>query len=353
MTRTQISLSLAVLLVAAGLACSKGSAPAAPTPPPVTVTLAAPTAKSPVGGVEITGLRPTFEVNNSVATGEVGPVTYRFEFSETAEFPADSRTTALTAPQGAATTAVQVSVDLQPNTIYYWHARSTNGTVTSAYSATETVRTENRGFRSGQTVYDPLTNGQTVADERFGGTFVTGSNGGWQATGMSDSLDYNIPTCTSCVVEFDATNFDRSTSPADVDMKWFSMGDGSTFNNFNAFRDSIWKMHLEKKSLDGGSVKLIWRRGCNDSDGCDNTDNPKIPIAWEPAKVYHFTIAWGGGSMSVKICEWNGSACGATVYTAGGGGPYAPPNHRIELGTRPRGETLVGTRFRNVKIGPK
>jgi hypothetical protein len=170
---------------------------------------------------------------------------------------------------------------------------------------------------------------------------------------MSDSLDYNIPTCPSCRVEFDATNFDRSTAPEDVDQKWFSMGDGSTFNSFFAFRDHPWKMHLEKRSGDGGAVKLIWRRGCNTDDSCDNTDNLHVPIAWEPAKVYRFTIEWGGSAMSISVCEWSGSACGPVVYRASGSGAYAPPNHRIELGTRPRNETLAGARFRNLRIAPR
>ena len=57
--------------------------------------------------------------------------------------------------------------------------------------------------------------------------------------------------------------------------------------------------------------------------------------------------------MSVNVCEYNGTSCGATVYSATGSGTYAPPNHRIELGTRPRNETLVGARFRNLRVSPR
>ncbi len=294
------------------------------------------------------------EVTNAVATGSVGPVTYRFELSETSDFPAGSRTAVMDGvPQGAGSTSVQVPSDLHPGQLYYWRARATSGSVTTSFSATESLRAENRGLRNGQVVYDPLTNGQTVADERHGGHFVTGANGGWQADSRGDSLDYTIPTCSSCRVEFDATNFDRTTLPIDVDQKWFSMGDGSTFNDFVAFRNHNWKMHLEKRSGDGGAVKLIWRRGCTGSSSCDNTDDTRVPISWDPSKVYRFTIEWGGDSMSVSICEYSGSSCGATLYRATGSGAYAPPNHRIELGTRPRNETLVGARFRNVRIAPR
>ena len=346
--------AVAIALVVPVASCSKDDgSPAAPGP--TTGTLVAPTAKSPVGGIQTQTLRPTLEVNNAEATGNVGAVTYRFELSETADFPAGSRTAAVdNVAQGAASTSALVPSELLPGKVYYWHARATNGTITTGYSATESFKADNRGFINGQSIYDPLTDGQTVAHDRHGGHFVTGDNGGWQANSLYDSLDYNIPTCSSCRVEFDVTNVDRSTPPEDVDQKWFTMGDGSTFDNIFAFRDHPWKMHIEKRSGDAGAIKLIWRRGCADDESfCDNTHNFKVPIAWEPSKVYHFTFEWGAGLMSVNVCEYNGTSCGATVYSATGSGTYAPSNHRIELGNRPRGETLVGARFRNLKVAPR
>lgn len=349
--------ALLIGVVAAGCGSKSPNTPSpttTTTTSPAAPTLAAPAPKSPVGGAEITGVRPTLEVNNAAATGTVGSVTYRFEISEAQDFPTGSRTVAIdNVAQGNGTTSVQVPVDLQPAWLYYWHARASNGTITTDYSARESLRTENKGFRNGQTIVDPLTNGQTVADERHGGHFELGANGGWQADGTSDSLDYNIPSCGSCLVEFDVTNFDRSTDPADLDLKWFSMGDGNTFDDFQAFRDHDWKMHIEKKSAEAGAVKLIWRRGCQGDDFCDNTDNRKVPVGWEPGKVYHFSVQWGGGRMSVNACELVNGRCGTTVYDATVSGEYNPPNHRIELGTRPRNETLRTARFRNFTAGPR
>ena len=347
-------MALVLCTLALGVACSSTS-PIVPTPPPAAVTLAAPVPVSPRGGVEIAGVRPKLTVTNSVATGDPGTVTYRFEISSSNTFPADSRTLTINnVAQGPATTSADVVSDLIPATIYYWRAQATNGTVTSSFSATESLKTEVRGYRNGQILFDPLTNGQTIADERHGGQFVLGPNGGWRSTSGFDSLDYNIPPCPNCQVEFDATNF-NSTTPGQthIEPKWVSMGSAENFNDFNAFRDDPWKMHLEIRSDVPGAVKLIWRRGCNTSDECDNTDNPKIPITWSASKVYHFTLAWGGGSMSVNICEYNGTSCVATMYTGSGTGPYAPPNHRVELGTRPRGESLIGAIYRNVRINPR
>jgi hypothetical protein len=32
-------------------------------------------------------------------------------------------------------------------------------------------------------------------------------------------------------------------------------------------------------------------------------------MTWSASKVYHFTLAWGGGNMSVNICESIGTNC--------------------------------------------
>ena len=101
-------------------------------------------------------------------------------------------------------------------------------------------------------VNDPLTNGVSVATSVRGGQFIPGR--GWQSSGTSDALDYLVTSCTSCTVEFDATNFGKKEGePLGKDLKWLSMGDGVTFNPGGRddigydFRDHDWKMHLEQR----------------------------------------------------------------------------------------------------------
>ena len=114
-------------------------------PPPPSGTLAAPTANSPIGGAAVAPGRPTLVVNNAAATGTVGTVTYRFEISDTSTFPAEPVRTFTQdgVAQGSGTTSWVVNHDLGANVIWYWHARATNGTLTTAYSATETFNTGN------------------------------------------------------------------------------------------------------------------------------------------------------------------------------------------------------------------
>jgi Putative binding domain, N-terminal len=104
-------------------------------------TLAAPTPRSPSGGQDVE-LRPTLVVNNAAATGSVGTVTYRFEVSSDSTFPNDPARTITQdgVAQGSGTTSWPVPRDLTQGGVYFWRARATNGTVTTAFSAVESFK---------------------------------------------------------------------------------------------------------------------------------------------------------------------------------------------------------------------
>ena len=108
------------------------------TPP---ATLAAPTPRSPSGGQDVE-LRPTLVVNNAAATGNVGTVTYRFEVSSDSTFPNDPAKTNTQdgVAQGSGTTSWPIPRDLTQGVVYFWRARATNGTITTAFSAVESFK---------------------------------------------------------------------------------------------------------------------------------------------------------------------------------------------------------------------
>ena len=340
-----------VAFLALASACAKDTpSPAAPTPPPApppppAAALAAPTPMSPIATVQLDVQRPRLEVRNAAATGTVGTVTYRFEWSELDSFPENTRTgSAADVAQGPGdTTTFEIPATLRANFVLFWRARATNGTITSEWSRTESFKTQNKGFQVGQTVYDPLTDGTTVGSRR-GGRFVPGE--GWHADSIDAGIDYIIPTCGSCRVEFDVTNFGKAEGySVQKDLKWITMGDGGTFGNFNAFRDHGWKMHLEQRSDGGGTgMKLIWRNGAaGGGEPGDHELRADPAVDWRSSEVYHFVLEWAPQGFTVTI---NGH-----VWFEGGFGrnAYMPPNHHISLGCHPRGET-IGAIFRNVSI---
>jgi hypothetical protein len=338
------------------MGCGSSNAPAAPTPAPTPTPtptpapgLAAPTAVSPVGVQQLDTLHPKLQIKNSVATGTVGTVTYRFEWSETDQFPADSRTGVKDGvPQdGGDTTTFEITDTLKANFILFWRARATNGTITSDWSKMESFKTQNKGFQVGQTIFDPLTNGGPEVGRPQGGRFIPGR--GWQSNSVNDGVDYDIPTCISCRVEFDVTNFGKKEGePFSKDLKWLTMGDGNAFNSFGAFRDHPWKMHLEQRADLDTALKLIWRNGgVGDGNPGDHTNKGDPGINWNGGTVYHFVFDWNPGGFTITVN-------GQLVFQDGfGGAAYGPPNHRISLGCYPRGETIVGAIWSNFSVQPR
>ncbi len=115
-------------------------------------------------------------------------------------------------------------------------------------------------------------------------------------------------------------------------------------------------MHLEQRGDGNGTgMKLIWRNG-RAGDGDPGDHDAKIDptgIDWRQTGVFHFTVTWHPGGYQVSVGEiQNGTLVGNRIWFAGSfSRAYAPPNHRISIGTRSRSETLEGT-YRNFKVYP-
>jgi hypothetical protein len=271
------------------------------------------------------------------------PVSYEVEIRNQAgtvvvhpRFPASS----------GATTSFTVTDELVFDAPHTWRVRATYRNSFGPWSTNGSFRTPLKAFIDKTTgaVFDPLTEGFSVGVVH-GGRFIVGE--GWQTVTRSDGIDYDIPTCDDCVVEFDMTGIGDGLGQPHDD-KWLSMGDGALFGDFNAFRDQDWKMTLEQRADgDGTGMKLIWRNGdAGDDDPGDHTGKADPGPDWQENVKYHFVFDWDPRGFRIRI---NGELWFEDTFDE----PYAPPNHRVSIGCYPRGETRRDAIYSNFEIKPR
>jgi len=160
--------------------------PVTPTPPAPVVQNAAPVPSAPAGDKQLDILRPTLTVTNGTSS-QKGDKTYEFQVSDRSDFgpTAGSMSAYYTysldatgIAEGTDTTSFTADKDLQPATRFYWRARWVQGSTTSDWTPTQTLRTQVVGWNQAGEIYDPLFNGQMIAEFRTSGlkptTFIQG-----------------------------------------------------------------------------------------------------------------------------------------------------------------------------------
>jgi hypothetical protein len=176
------------------------------------------------------------------------------------------------------------------------------------------------------------------------------------STSRDAAIDYDIPTCSDCTMEFDITNISKGEGTCcEADLKIVSMADAADFGSFFGYRDSPWKMQLAQRADgDGTGFEIVWRNGKAEEHGNPGDHTIKFREGgpdYEDHKVFHFILRWSPAGYSISVAEDGGPP---TEFLADGFGgiPYAPPNHRISLGCYPRGESFQSAIYSNVRIYP-
>src|SRR5687767_4676991 len=207
----KLLLAFCVTAVGLAVACGKSSSPISPTPAGSgtdalpdgsTLKIAAPQVVFPTNGVQLQRNVPfVVTLNNVNGTFATFPVTYELEIRSASG--AVVATHKFAAAQGS-TTSFTVNNELEFDANHSLRARATYRNSNGPWSGVNSFRTPLRAFLNRQTgeVFDPLTEGFSVGNVR-GGRFIQGQ--GWQTLTRDDGIDYDIPTCPNCVVEFDMT----------------------------------------------------------------------------------------------------------------------------------------------------
>jgi len=327
-------------IIATALACSSAN-PATPVAPTAsgpaaatdgsTLKASAPALQSPANGTKLTSQTVVLTAGASTPQFLTGvPLQYRFQVMNSAGTIVDQAL--------ISTTTWTVTAKLADNATHTWRVRAEYLGEAGPWSNTLSFVTVDPAI-----INDPLTNGTTVGT-RIGGAFVSG---GWQSRSLTDGIDYDVPTCVSCRLEFDVTGVGPAEGyPFERDLKFVSMGDRNAFGSFGVFRDHPWKMHLVQRADYPSGWEIIWRNGGTNPDGDPGDHRIKLtssPVQMQSSQVFHFLLDWGTRGYSIAVN-------GITVMQDGWDHWYEPPNFRVSLGCYPRGDSFVGAIYSNVTL---
>jgi hypothetical protein len=341
----------AVGVMALGLACSQSSQ--TPSSPSSASTGTATTADgfllkagipgtiSPINGAQAQGDPVVLTAGTTKGTYTDMALQYHFQVRSGSTVVSEG-----TVGPTSESTISYTATGLTGNTNYTWRVQAVYQGQSAPWATDASFKTIGK-FINGDNIFDPLLDGTSVGHV-MGGRFIPGK--GWQSASLVDGIYYDIPTCSNCVAEFDVTGFGHAEGASfEKDVKWFSMGDGATWGSFGAFRDSPWKMHLEQRSDSDRGMKITWRNGgAGGGDPGDHVARNDNTEDWNASVVYHFVFDWDPSGFRISV---NGHLWFQDTFA---GGPYAPGNHRIELGCSPRGESFVNSAtYSNFKLTPR
>ena len=200
---------------------------------------------------------------------------------------------------------------------------------------------------------DPLTNSRTLGSQH-GGVLTSA---GWVTQTAFDHIQYTIPTCPAGEIQFDIRGIYASATvfPNIEYDKYGNVVEGGNNVHYNFFSmwdedlDNSWygnvQWHNPYKCLmhiygytPGDEYK--WKRmklrlnvaafnGGYDDDPHAFEDPAVGPFEWDKNHTYHHRLVWGEGHMRWYMDEkllkdWDYSTFGAD---------YAPPDHRIRIGS--------------------
>lgn len=318
--------------------------PAAPSEAANLVSLTAPTPVEPGDDVMVNTLRPTLRVRNATSS-VAGSRMYEFQIADNPSFtvvanrPGAAVVTVTQAgiPEGAdGTTAYTVPVDLLPANRYHWRARAIQGASVGPWSQGARFRTKVESYKSGNQLFDILSNGRTVADEIRSIAYEREGepNPGAKLSGNSAYLLYRI----SPLPEGEVSMIVRRVKPGERGV-FFSMQDGKGDFDSNAFR-----VRVERPDISRLALQFVSRG--------DVRPPVETDVAWEDHRPYYFKLEWRGGTARLRVYPGENDAAEPVAdLSSSYAAPYNPASHMIVVGSL-AGRTISDIRVSRVYVGP-
>jgi len=299
-----------------------------------TLKVSAPSPASPINDETTADTTPTLIAVESTGKFTQGALAYDFELYD----DSDVKIQTLVVPE--------LSWKVTPLEFakhYRWRVRATEDNAFGPWSNFAGFNTpEGRGYIRGNELYDPLTNGQTVASSMNDVTFIPGQ--GIRLNGIESCVEYRLPaTLTDGEMSFIATNLGNSDEPWKTKVASMLQGDGVNIT------DNAYRVTLDRRNASsGGTVRYTMR-----SRGVDAGEPNGGGMTWRRANIYLWTFSWNNGGSRLTVRD--GGSTGNTVKSFGTNykAPYAPSPHVIRLGSvggRAGSETLPGAIIRNLWV---
>jgi len=317
-----IGLHLCLLAASASaftsVACSKDSAPAAPSggasacvttiTDGSTLKATAPTLQSPANGAKLPQFQPVVLVaGNSTTPCATGvPLSYRFEVSTTTGGVVES---ALVGAGGAAASRT-VAALLNSQQTYQWRARAEYLAYFGPWSGYQTfVAPANDGYIKATELFDPLTNGKTVGTIGGSGNVTFVPNQGLR---MNDPLAYVIyqmpQTFSSGEMSVEVTGLAPDGEPGKA--RIISMLDRPS----SLASSSKYSFNLQYRGAGGAPNNCItWKAVLGDNAHSVEPPNRFNNIfTLDPSTVYLWQGFWTPTSFRVVVRQ--GGVTGPVVY---------------------------------------
>jgi len=299
-----------------------------------TLKVSAPTPASPINDEVVADRNPTLIATAAAGKYAQGSLAYDFELYDDQNVKVQTLVRPdLNWPVGA----------LEYDKRYTWRLRATVDNAFGPWSAFASFRTpEGRGYIRGNELYDPLTNGQTVATGMNDVTFLPGQ--GIRLNGIESFVEYRLQQpLTDGEMSMIITNLGNSDEPWKTKVASMLQGDGVNIT------DNSYRVTLDRRNASsGGTVRYTMR-----SRGVDAGEPNAGGMGWSRSKIYLWTFNWNNGASRLTVKD--GGTTGNTVKSVGTNykAPYSPNPHVIRLGSvggRAGSETLPGVIIRNLWV---
>ena len=307
----------------------------------------APVAADPLPGETIQTNEPTLTVLNS-AHEPSAVTTYLFQVSLDETFVSLLAQSDQVAEEVDGTTTWSIDRSLEDGQ-FFWRVRARAGISESDFSAVANFTVSGTSGTSSNppapTPPSPTPAGTILLDPLLGGSIgeVVGgqfTSGGWQVTHKANYIRYEVPPMSDGYVEFDISGLQEVNSSPDQFML-FGMWDPSAGD----YRANRFRVHLQKLHPNPHNPPWFRLRWIANGEQHDKGSNF---LAWEPNQTYKFRIEWGpsGNGNQVRVFL-DGSLEISVNYE----NSYSPNIHWLELGIAERGESVVGAKYSNFRVG--